>query len=441
MKVKRTFDAIFLFFLLGAGLLTFFLILSGARTTGTLTNFYWLKADTSGIGSANSETYWTNYMACGKSGSDFTMCSGKQPAYPFSPRDNFPGSNSQLPGSFVNHRDTYYYLSRVGWAMLLVGLFFEAVTIIPNLLALCLDYTAILICSSVFIWFAWFFITLAACLLTSAFVKGKNAFHDSGRSAHLGVKNFAFIWTSVFLLTICAIWHPISATLTKEYNVLTKRNKNRWDEDKEYDQQGAAGVNNGDYYGRPTGAFNTQTTAAAQQPVQPISRQTDYAGFTSSVPQTQDNNANQPVRSGTTTTNRTFVAAGGMGPDSRVKANPSDPTDDSTVAGTGALNVPFQNKDVNNRGDHSYDESGEYYDDDDDGANGDEYTTDYDGKYATSPTTNPSSTTAGGSAFGGNGGLKNPIKITRSKKIKKRVPGTDKLIVTNVEDEAIVLPK
>lgn len=91
---KRTIDSITLLFLAGATLLAFFVILCGAKKTGFLKKFYWMRADTSSITTqaGRGETYWLNYMYCTKANSsvsDYSYCSGKKPAYPFSPRENF----------------------------------------------------------------------------------------------------------------------------------------------------------------------------------------------------------------------------------------------------------------------------------------------------------------------------------------------------------------
>lgn len=224
--LRKILDSTFLFLLSGAGLLAFFVILCGARTTGVLTKFYWLKADTSGIPNAPSETYWLNYMYCSKDNgtSYYHSCSSKEPAYPFSPRNNFK-TTLNVPSSFVNDRDKYYYLSRVGWSMWLVGLLFLSLSLIPMLVALFISIPKIYIISTLLLWSAWFYLTLGACLWTSCFVLGKNAFKDAGRSAHLGVKMFAFIWTTVFIITLCSLWHPISGLLAKRYNnIIAKQN-------------------------------------------------------------------------------------------------------------------------------------------------------------------------------------------------------------------------
>ncbi|QEU58309.1 Fmp45 [Kluyveromyces lactis] len=207
MKFKGFVSSLSLLFLLGSGLLTFFVILSGARTTGVLDKFYWFEADTSGLPGAPDTTRWFNYHWCAYENGEIGSCSDKQADLPFSPRDNF-GNSPDLPASFRDNRNTYYYLSRVGWAMLLIGLFFVVLTLIPMLLSFFkVGVGAVL--STVSIWLALFFITLAACLYTACYVKGRNTFRDAGRSASMNTKMFAFLWTSVFLLLLSSFWSII----------------------------------------------------------------------------------------------------------------------------------------------------------------------------------------------------------------------------------------
>ncbi|SCV05288.1 LANO_0H04192g1_1 [Lachancea nothofagi CBS 11611] len=209
MRFTQSVTILFYVLLLGAGLLSFFVILSGGRQTGVLRNFYWLEADTSGFSNAPATTRWFNYDWCGFSNGDLSNCSSTQAAKPFSPRDNFGASNS-MPAEFVDHRKTYYYLSRVAWAMLLVGIFYIVCALVP--VAITIFSTSLL--ASFFavlaLWLAWFFVTLAACLYTGCYVKARNAFSDNNRRAKLGDKNFAFIWTSVALLLACAIWSSVA---------------------------------------------------------------------------------------------------------------------------------------------------------------------------------------------------------------------------------------
>lgn len=212
MRFKQSVSFVFLVLLLGAGLLSFFAILGGARQTGVLRKFYWLEANTGGFNNAPATTRWFNYDWCGVENGALQECSSRSAAKPFSPRDNF-GDSAALPASFVEKRKTYYYLSRVAWAMLLVGIFFIVCAIVPLVAT---AFTASVWAGSfaaLTLWLALFFVMLSACLYTGCYVKARNSFADSGRRAKLGKKNFAFIWTSVALLLACAIWSTVATAV------------------------------------------------------------------------------------------------------------------------------------------------------------------------------------------------------------------------------------
>lgn len=204
-----------LFFLIGATIMSFFLILSGARNTGVLKNFYWIEANTTGFNDASNLTRWFNYEFCGySSNGQLFNCSSKAPAKPFSPRDNF-GFNLLMPTSFLNDRDAYYYLSRVGWAMLLIAVFCEVMTLIPQIISVFKHIRSLSVFTTVFHWLSLFFILLAACLLTGCYAKGIRAFHSKDRHAKMGVKCFALLWTTVFLLLCTSVWMAIATSLKK----------------------------------------------------------------------------------------------------------------------------------------------------------------------------------------------------------------------------------
>ena len=203
-----------LLFLIGATIMSFFLILSGARNTGVLKNFYWIEANTTGFNDASNLTRWFNYEFCGYSNGQLFNCSSKAPAKPFSPRDNF-GFNTLMPTSFLDDRDAYYYLSRVGWAMLLIAIFCEVMTLIPQIVSVFKHIRSLSVFATVFHWLSLFFILLTACLLTGCYAKGIRAFHSQNRHAKMGVKCFALLWTTVFLLLCTSIWMAIATALKK----------------------------------------------------------------------------------------------------------------------------------------------------------------------------------------------------------------------------------
>ncbi|CCC71056.1 hypothetical protein NCAS_0G01690 [Naumovozyma castellii] len=206
MNYKRFVEYINLFLLLTATLLLIFLMLSGATTTGVLQHFFWLQATTAGFNMASNITKWYNYRSCGLSWFEIGImtCSRTRAAYPFSPLDNF-GFSPNIPSSFVKHRDTYFFLSRIAWGMLFLGFIFVITTLILSLFSLSRPSNRIFVpWAPLFLHCcAFFFILLSAALYTGCFVKGKEVFANAKRNARLGTNNFVFIWVSVGILLVC----------------------------------------------------------------------------------------------------------------------------------------------------------------------------------------------------------------------------------------------
>lgn len=194
MKLIGTF--INLFFLAGALLLLFFIVLSGSSKHFPLDRFYWLSADTSGIRNAPNTSAWTFWGVCEKN--DFSKCT-LGPAYPISPVDNF-GTTSGVPQKFIDSRDTFYYLTRFSFAFTIVSLCFTGVAFIIDILGLCFSIIDRVVIA--FISFALFFIAGTAALQTAGVVLAKQAFEDADLSTHIGVKLMAITWTTVVLLLI-----------------------------------------------------------------------------------------------------------------------------------------------------------------------------------------------------------------------------------------------
>ncbi|KAI5949581.1 FMP45 [Candida jiufengensis] len=189
-----------LFFLLGSTLLLILTVINGSGTSSFLGKFYWSETDTSQIqGAGRDTTRWTFYRSCGEQNGHNSDCSKSHPAYPYSPADNFD-STQGLPNSFVNDRKTYYYLSRCGWAFIVVALVFSTLALVLIPINFCITIGGILTIITSFIAFL-FAITGAACI-TAAHVKGKHEFNKAGHSTKLGAKAFGILWASVACLLI-----------------------------------------------------------------------------------------------------------------------------------------------------------------------------------------------------------------------------------------------
>ncbi|CAK9442158.1 uncharacterized protein LODBEIA_P59010 [Lodderomyces beijingensis] len=196
----RALTIIPIFFLLGTNLLLILTVINGGGTSSVLGKFYWSQTDTSGIpGATHDTTRWTFYRTCGVENGRNANCDKSAAAFPYSPKDNF-GSEEGLPESFIKDRDTYYYLSRIGWAFILVGFFFAAVALLAVPLNFCFAIAGTL--ASIVTALSLLFVITAACLITAAHVKGRNAFNKAGHSSKLGAAAFGILWAAVACLII-----------------------------------------------------------------------------------------------------------------------------------------------------------------------------------------------------------------------------------------------
>ena len=124
-----------------AVLFQFFVVLSGAVNGSPEPHFYFLKADTRGMGSGPSRapayTAWTEFAVCAISagGSQTYNCRDVSAAPPFKPTQNFGGSQG-VPES-LRGGNYYYLMSRASWAFYIIALFAAVVSLFSGLLALC----------------------------------------------------------------------------------------------------------------------------------------------------------------------------------------------------------------------------------------------------------------------------------------------------------------
>ncbi|AMD19432.1 HBR531Wp [Eremothecium sinecaudum] len=254
MKFNGVITSLSFLLLLGSTLFTLFNILSGARTTGVLKGFHWLEADTRGLRNAPDTTKWYNYRYCEYFEQPNTIgrCSRSKAASAFSPRDNF-GDTPALPQTFRNSRNTYYHLSRLAWAMLLISLAFMLMSLLPAIASIFTERAHIV--SALPLWPALFFLTLAACFYTACFVKGRNGFRDAGRRANLGKKNFGFLWTSVFLLFLNCLWSTFASAFRAITNYRSRKNDTYYDPHSDASFDNSTAVHSG--RGQGKGFFNS----------------------------------------------------------------------------------------------------------------------------------------------------------------------------------------
>ncbi|KAK9236885.1 SUR7/PalI family-domain-containing protein [Lipomyces kononenkoae] len=200
-------------FLSGATLLLLFIILAGIKESNPLNRIFYFQADTSGIGDAPPTSRWTLWNVCGVSSNGHnTACRPNHPAYAFQPDINF-GSRSGVPATILNHHSTYFYLSRFSFAFFLIATIFTGIAWLSGLVSPFFWVAAAVTAGLVLA--ALFFQIIAASLATALYVKARNAFHSEGRAASLGVKLFAFAWTTVALLILCSIGYILAYRIAR----------------------------------------------------------------------------------------------------------------------------------------------------------------------------------------------------------------------------------
>ncbi|KAG5362154.1 SUR7 family protein [Yarrowia sp. C11] len=194
MVLRPLFGATSILLIAGATLLSFFVLLAGARDSAPLNNFYWMEASTSSIPGAPDTTRWTTYNYCGVADGKNADCSPNKADFPFDPVRNF-GTEEGVPEEFIG-TNKWYYLTRFAWPFYIISLFFTVLTLFVSVFSLCSRLGSALALTlngvSVFFW------TIASGLSTACFAQAKGHFSD----AKLGTKMFAFIWTTEFILLL-----------------------------------------------------------------------------------------------------------------------------------------------------------------------------------------------------------------------------------------------
>ncbi|KAI4196895.1 MAG: hypothetical protein LQ350_006264 [Teloschistes chrysophthalmus] len=201
----------------GAILLILLTLLGGAVNKNPTNKFYFLEADTSGLGTAAATTRWTFWNACSVM-DGHNACPKVHAAYPFDPKRNF-GTSDIFGGS------KYYLETRFMFAFVLIGLFFAVCALFLSLIALCSRIGSFL--SSALCSVALFFQTLTAALMTAAYVQGRSAFRSSSRTATLGKYNFGFMWAAVAALFLATLLECVGGVTGKKDKSYTKRTGGR----------------------------------------------------------------------------------------------------------------------------------------------------------------------------------------------------------------------
>ncbi|KAL8945674.1 MAG: hypothetical protein Q9183_008019 [Haloplaca sp. 2 TL-2023] len=107
------------------------------------------------------------------------------------------------------------------FAFVLIGLFFAVCALFLGLISLCSRIGSFLTSGTCSV--ALFFQTLAAALMTAAFVEGRNTFRADDRTASLGRYNFGFMWGAVAALFLATLMECIGGVTGKKDKTYSSR--------------------------------------------------------------------------------------------------------------------------------------------------------------------------------------------------------------------------
>lgn len=164
--------------------------ISGTTSKSFIDNIYFSELE--------NNYRWTMYGLCEKNDNNVYLCTVPEPAYPYSPVDNFSFTN--IPSEFSVNRSIYYFLLRTAYGFFLVALLFSALSLMLVILPGCCVGTRAGSPTTTVLFMAFFFATVASTLITIAHVKGVHAFLSAGFSAALGREMFICMWVGVVLL-------------------------------------------------------------------------------------------------------------------------------------------------------------------------------------------------------------------------------------------------
>lgn len=205
--------------LAGTSVLLYFILLAGVRDSVPLNEVYWIQFPTTAISSSidiPNPVRWTFYNYCGVNSEGHSVnCTSTSAAFPFTPQDAFQTTEG-IPSDFIDHRNTYYYLTRIPYGFLIAVIFFVFLALVFSLISCCSRIGAGFV--SFFSGLAFIFGAAAMAMLTAAYVKAKHQLHKGGIEATLGVKMFAFSWTIVALLLISWILMSLACCFGSSHN-------------------------------------------------------------------------------------------------------------------------------------------------------------------------------------------------------------------------------
>jgi hypothetical protein len=184
--------------LLTASLIMLFCVfLSGAKNSGPLDQLYFIEVKISSTKylSPAGSLRWTAWNICGVQDGRSVNCSKTSPGHPYDPAEQVLNSVPALPKSVIEHSAESATATRTSFAFLVLAIVVACVTlaIAPGS---CLGRWGSL-ASLVSGTFMLFFLGVTAVVATVVFCNARDRFQASDIDVKLGIRVFAFLWSSV----------------------------------------------------------------------------------------------------------------------------------------------------------------------------------------------------------------------------------------------------
>lgn len=203
-----------MFFTAGAVLLIFLTLLGGTSNVKPLNDIYFLQAHTTNIPGAPGVSRWTFWNLCGVDADGKSQCESSHPAFPLDPPSNRNfNTTTNIPSQFIG-TSHFFLMTRFMFPFILIGLFFAVGSLFTGLLALCTRIGSLL--SSSLAWIALMFQIICSCLMTAAYVEGRDAFSSNNQEATLGKKAFGFMWTAVACLILSSFLYCLGGVAGRD---------------------------------------------------------------------------------------------------------------------------------------------------------------------------------------------------------------------------------
>lgn len=209
----------------GALLLLLLTVLSGATTKTPINKFYYLSAAVTVPGKTSPDglLHWTNYNVCGSDNSKNVDCGSKTAAYGFHPATQLTNAEPAIPAELAAHDSRSKITSKTYYAFLLIALFFTFIAMLACFVGFLGRLGSAIGLVTSFL--AFVMTAIAASLMTTVYVRGRNYFRNGGIQANLGVKLFAFMWAAVACLLLSLLMFLIGVCIPGEKSRSPRRRK------------------------------------------------------------------------------------------------------------------------------------------------------------------------------------------------------------------------